>query len=255
MIISILIKISEEFYKIHSEEQVKNFKLIDFMKFRNSLKSTFTNIIIPLPLIIFATKIRFHKIYAKIRKTTPERDPREIPHWARNVTRTANLASGKTQFPTLHPDFPGEDDSLITKRETGMSGIDLLNNLSDEKDFVGIKKEIEKAKKNKNMPDLVKQIEKIGISVTADELSKMSSLNKPKKLSQDEIENAKKLFTKLSQNNFDLKEQYLKAKEIKQGAQYLTKKINGDKKMVQNIGSVQDTEIKNIITLIKNREL
>lgn len=192
MIISILIKISEEYEKTK--------KTI----------TSFPNLKIPMVLIKFAIKNKFHLIYSQIKQDVPEEY--DAPFYAKNAKREIDPSN---KILKLNPDFPEPDDVKITKNETGKQGVDLIQNLSKEKDF-SIIPEIQKAVKEKSVTQLTDFMNKIGIDIKEKDL---------RNISKEGLPQYKDLYDELKNKGFDVVEEYLKAKKLKQGSKYLSEKI------------------------------
>jgi hypothetical protein len=203
MIISILIKISEEYEK-------------------NKTILKFSNIKIPIVLIKFAIKNKFHQIYSKIKQEVPEEY--DGPFYAKNANRQVNPLK-------LNPDFAEKDDIKITKAETGKDGKDLIADLQVQKDFK-MMTDIVNAHEKGQMNQLTKEINNRGINVSEKELQKIIHNGLPK------IEN---LYDILKTKGFSLEEEYLKAKKMKQGSKYLADKIK--KKFNMDVDKNQIIEI------------
>jgi hypothetical protein len=119
----------------------------------------------------------------------------------------------------------------ITKKETGKQGIDLIKDLETEKDFK-ITPDIHKAVKENKVSQLTDFMNKVGIAVKEKDIRNIDSSGLPK---------YKDLYDELKKKGFDVAEEYIKAKKIKQGSKYLSEKIK--KKLNIDVDKTQIVEI------------
>ena len=131
----------------------------------------------------------------------------------------------------------------------------MLEKLSIEKDFIGIDSEVKKAERIGKMPDLQKEMKKMGVNISTsalhniakeggflanDENTLIEKLSAKNKELYDDLKNSK---------NFSIMQEYLKAKKIKQGPKYVTDKLN--KKFGMSVKLEQVVEILNQMGLKK----
>lgn len=235
IIISILIKISEEYEK--SKDIIY-----------------FPSIKIPQSLIKFAIRSKFHHIYKEVKEKI-EAQAVEIPHWAANteMKKIKKESPGlvyryktEDEYKIKDPNFPDETDIYGTLKEIsggdGVNGEDkningekILKKLSLQKDFTGIDAEMERAKKNRQMPALQTKMKKMGVNVPIKRLNNIAKeggfLANDENTLIDKIKNEKNrnLYSYLLNNEFNIKfsikDQYEQAKKNKQGAKYIAGRI------------------------------
>ena len=212
IIISLLIKISENY---HKNKNIVNFP----------------NIKIPISLIKFAIRNDFANIYEKVKQEVPE--TYNNPFFAKNTTREV-VPTDKERVINLNPDFFGSDDVKITKNETGKDGLNLIQDLQIEKDF-NVKSEIKKAIKEKKMSQLTKEINKLGVNISQKELENIDKNGLP---------NYMDVYDTLKAKGFNVGEEYEKAKKIKQGSKYIVDRIKKKYKL--------DIDKNQIISILKH---
>jgi hypothetical protein len=217
MIISLLIKISETY---------ENSKTIP----------VFSKIKIPLSLIRFAIKTKFHQAYNRVKKQV-EAANIEAPFWGKNkeLDETKKTNPNKVYtYKITHPDFPDitDKESLVAEKpELKNNGKELLRDLAIERDFVGVDTEILKAEKTGKMPALQNTLEKMGVNIPVKELHNIAKdggflavdeNTLVDKLSQDN----KNIYNALANKQYYIVSEYKKAQKNKQGAQYMANIIN-----------------------------
>jgi hypothetical protein len=239
IIISILIKISETYEK-------------------NGTVIFFPSIKIPTSLIKFAIRSKFHHAYKRV-KDKIEAEKVTVPFWAKNTERDEISKKSPEKiykYKITHPDFPDITDVESIKKEApNVQGKDMLEKLSIEKDFIGIDSEVKKAERIGKMPDLQKEMKKMGVNISTsalhniakeggflanDENTLIEKLSAKNKELYDDLKNSK---------NFSIMQEYLKAKKIKQGPKYVTDKLN--KKFGMSVKLEQVVEILNQMGLKK----
>lgn len=215
MIISLLIKISESYEKS---------KTIPF----------FSSIKIPLTLIKFAIKTQFHRAYDRVKKEVDETSI-DVKHFFHNKekNKVSQTTPGKIyKYKPTHPDYPDITDVVATIKETpNIKGVDMLQKLSIEKDFVGIDAEIKKAEKTGNMPALQEQMKNMGVDVSVKELHNIAKQGgflavDENTLSDKLSDDNKKIYNQLAGKEYYLVAEYRLAQEKKQGAQYMANIIS-----------------------------
>jgi hypothetical protein len=250
IIISILIKISEEY------EKNKNIVY-------------FPSIKIPQSLIKFAIRSKFHHIYKDVKEKI-EAQAGDIPHWAANTemkkTKKENpelVYKYKTEneYKIKDPDFPDETDVEGTLKETPkIKAEKMLEKLAIEKDFVGIDAEIKRAQNNGQMSALQKEMKKMGVDVPVRTLHNIAKeggfLANDENTLIDKIKNEKNrnLYSDLLGKGFSIMKEYAKAKKIKQGPKYVTDKIN---KLALKLGreNEKQVEVKQIVEILRDMDL
>ena len=261
IIISILIKISEEYEK-------------------NKNIIYFPSIKIPQSLIKFAIRSKFHHIYKDVKEKI-EAQAGDIPHWAANTemkkTKKENPElvykyKKEDEYKIKDPDFPDRTDidgtlkeisgggDGVKEEDKNIKGEEFLKRLSLQKDFVGIDDEMERAKKIGKMPALQEEMKKMGIEISTKKLNNIVKqggfLANDENTLIDKIKNEKNrnLYSDLLSKGFSVMKEYAKAKKIKQGPKYVTDKIN---KLALKLGreNEKQVEVKQIVEILRDMGL
>ena len=222
MIISILIKISETY------EKTKTIIYLPEIK-------------IPSILIRFAIKTKFHHAYDKVKKQI-EASGVKVPFWAENdELKETKKTSPEKVYKFKNPDFPDKTDIEGTAKESTAKGVKLLEKLATQKDFMGIVPELEKAKAENKMPEAKKALENMGVNVSVKELDNIAKSG----FSSDVelLQNNKKLYDELLSKKDYILAEYREAQKKKQGAQYVSNRINKKFNMT--------TTKENIVSILK----
>ena len=217
MIISLLIKVSETY---------ENTKTIP----------VFSSIKIPLSLIRFAIKTKFHQAYDRVKKQV-EAANIVAPSWGKNKELDQMKKTNPSKVYTYKitsPDFPDitDKESLVAEKpQLKNDGKEMLRDLAVERDFVGVDAEILKAEKTGQMPAFQKTLEKMGVDISVKELHNIAKQGGflavdentlTDKLSKDN----KEIYNQLAGKKYFLVKEYRKAQENKQGAQSMANTIN-----------------------------
>lgn len=239
IIISILIKISETYEK-------------------SGTVIFFPSIKIPTSLIKFAIRSKFHHAYKRV-KDKIEAEKVTVPFWAKNTEKDEISKKSPEKiykYKITHPDFPDITDIESAKKEApNAQGKDMLEKLSLEKDFIGIDSEIKKAERIGKIPDLQKEMKKMGVNVSTSVLHNIAKeggflANDENVLIEKLSAKNKELYNDLKNSkNFSIMQEYLKAKKNKQGPKYVTDKLN--KKFGMSVKLEQVVEILNQMGLKK----
>jgi hypothetical protein len=217
MIISLLIKISETY---------ENSKTIP----------VFSSVKIPLSLIRFAIKTKFHQAYDRVKKQV-EAANIVVSGFSKNKELDQMKKTNPDKVYTYkitHPDFPDitDKESLVAEKpELKNNGKELLRDLAVERDFVGVDAEILKAEKTGKTQGFQKTLEKMGVNISVKELHNIAKEGGFLAVDEDALidklsQNNKTFYNDLLSKNYSILKEYRKAQKIKQGAKYVSDTIN-----------------------------
>ena len=217
MIISLLIKISETY---------ENSKTIP----------VFSSVKIPLSLIRFAIKTKFHQAYDRVKKQV-EAANIVVSGFSKNKELDQMKKTNPDKVYTYkitHPDFPDitDKESLVAEKpELKNNGKELLRDLAVERDFVGVDAEILKAEKTGKTQGFQKTLEKMGVNISVKELHNIAKEGGFTAVDENTLidklsEKNKEIYNALANKQYYIVSEYRKAQEKKQGAQYMASLIN-----------------------------